>query len=322
MKKTLAPILHRDRYTDEVAKELIAYLEQSIYDPLFNLLRADNVRVNENKEHPAVWDALLAGVIWYASGLFMGTFNAAISRELRAMGATRRGDNFALPIGDVPLVLRGAIATSIATSAELHRSIVSTLDAMQEHIEIAPTGLTFTDTVDNITEDLQEQLVETVSAEEGLPPPSETPPSLSEELRTDLTRQTDRSIKGFSLEQISAIRAKVRDNLSEGGRIDKLTRVLEADFGIAKRRARSIAENETAALVSEFRRQRYLDVGATQYVWETSQDERVRADHRALNGRTFAWASPPIVDQATGFRGHPGDAANCRCVARPVINFS
>jgi len=319
VKKTLAPIIHRDRYTDEVSKDLVVYLEQTLYDPLFNLLKPEEVRQNENKEHPHIWDALLAGVIWYASGMFMGKFDAAISRELREIGATRRGENFYLPVDQVPLVLRGALAVSAANSTSLHNAILVTLAAMQLHIDSAPTGLAFTDTVDNITEDLQEQLIETVSDEEGLPPPLETPASLSEELRADLTLETDRLIKSFSLEQISALRAKVRDNLSEGGRIDKLIRVVEADFGIAKRRARSIAENGVAALVSMFRRRSYGNLGSTQYIWETSHDERVRPDHAALNGRVFSWSSPPIADRATGFRGHPGEAANCRCVARPII---
>lgn len=319
MKKTLAPIVHRDRYTDEVVKDLVAYVEQTLYDPLFDLLKPDEVRRNENKEFPNVWDALLAGVIWYASEMFMGRFDAAISRELRQMGATKRGENFYLPVDRVPLVLRGALAVSAANSKSLHETVLVTLAAMQLHIDFAPTGLAFTDTVDSITEDLQEQLIQTVSDEEGLSPPLATPASLSEELRADLTRQTDRSIKSFIQEQISALRAKVRDNLSEGGRIDRLIRVVEADFGIAKRRARSLAESGVSALVSAFRLRSYGDLGATQYLWETSHDERVRPDHAALNGRVFAWSSPPIADRATGFRGHPGEAANCRCVARPII---
>lgn len=319
MKKTLAPIIHRDRYTDEVAKDLVAYLEQTVYDPLFDLLKPDEVRTNENKEYPNVWDALLAGVIWYASGLFMGKFNAGISRELRELGATRRGENFYLPVERIPPVLRGALAISEAKSSTLHQAILATLLAMQEHIGAAPTGLAFTDTVDNITEDLQEQLIETVSGREGLSPPLKAPPSFSEELRATLTRQTDRLIKSFTQVLISALSAKVRDNLSEGGRIDKLTRVVEADFGIARRRARAIAEDGVASLVSDFRQRSYEGLGANQYIWETSLDERVRADHVALGGRVFSWSSPPIADRATGFRGHPGDAANCRCTPRPVI---
>lgn len=322
MKATLAPIVHRDSHTDLVAQELTAFVSETIFEPLLDLLRSENLRVNENKEHSAVWDALVAGTLWYAAGIFTGRLNAAISRELRAMGARSTAAGFVLPLEEVPIVLRGVISVSAANSRSLHAALLATLDAMQEHIGEAPTGLDFTETVDKITEDLQEQLVQTVSAEASLPPPSEIPESLTQGLDETLTGETERTIKGFSLEQIQSLRAKIRANLQDAGRTDRLVKVIEAEFGVSKRRARFIAENETSRLVSDFRRARYESLGAAEYVWDTSHDERVRDDHRALDGRKFSWSHPPVADTATGFRGHPGEAANCRCVARPVINFS
>jgi SPP1 gp7 family putative phage head morphogenesis protein len=322
VKTTLDPIVHRDGYTDLVARELVAFVSETIFDPLFDLLRADNLRVNENKEHSAVWDALIAGTLWYAAGVFTGKFNAAVSRELRAMGARSTSAGFALPLDEVPIVLRGVISMTAVNSKALHETILSTLDAMQEHIGEAPTGLDFAETVDSITEDLQEQLVQSVSAEASLPPPSEIPVDLTESLNEGLTGEASRAIQGFSLEQIQSLRAKIRANLQDTGRTDRLVKVIEAEFGVSKRRARFIAENETSRMVSDFRRVRYESLGATEYLWDTSHDEKVRTDHRMLDGRKFSWSNPPVADTATGFRGHPGEAANCRCVARPVINFS
>jgi SPP1 gp7 family putative phage head morphogenesis protein len=62
-------------------------------------------------------------------------------------------------------------------------------------------------------------------------------------------------------------------------------------------------------LVNE-RRQRGL--GVDQYVWESRDDERVRDLHAAHDGRTFDWDAAPEG-------GHPGQAPNCRCWARPVL---
>lgn len=44
------------------------------------------------------------------------------------------------------------------------------------------------------------------------------------------------------------------------------------------------------------------------YVWHTVEDERVRPEHRAKNGKKFKWDESPI----------PGEEFGCRCWAVPV----
>ena len=322
MKTSLQPLVHRDSYTALVEKEITGYLAEAIYTPLLSLLEAPGLRVNENKEHSAVWDAILAGTIWYASGIFTGQFNAAISRELRAMGAKATFDGFKLEIGEVPLVLRGALAMSNANSKALHEEVRASLDEMQRNVLIAATGMKFSDTVDKVVEDLQGQLVRTVSAEASLPTPPAISLSLLATLKEKLTGEVGWATRRLLIEQINQLRAKVSDNLSGGGRTDRLTQILWATFATAKRRARAIAEAEASRLVSAFRQESYEAMGSTEYLWDTCHDEKVRADHRALDRRVFSWSQPPVADRATGFRGHPGDAANCRCSARPIINFA
>lgn len=48
------------------------------------------------------------------------------------------------------------------------------------------------------------------------------------------------------------------------------------------------------------------------YVWRTRRDERVRASHRANDGRIFDWDDPPAT-------GHPGEDYGCRCRAVPYV---
>lgn len=323
MKFSIQPIYHRDGYTALVENKAADFFREVIYAPLLDLVSSASVVLRENsrdQEHSAVWDALASGLIWYAHGVFTGTFNAAISRELRAMGARRVGPTFALAQEELPLVLRGVVAMSIQRSTLLHQAVLATLDRIEEHLPQAPTGVELTEEVDKITSDLQEQLVESVSTAEGLPAPSPVPPGLPETLREKISVGTDRAIKNFSLEATQQLRAKVQANLSGGGRTDRLAHVIESEFGVARRRARFIADQETSLLVSKFREERYRDLGSTDYVWDDSGDTKVRHDHHELNGRTFAWDAPPITDQATGAHNHPGEDFNCRCVARPRFN--
>lgn len=54
-----------------------------------------------------------------------------------------------------------------------------------------------------------------------------------------------------------------------------------------------------------------------EYVWRTQQDDKVRDLHNELEGKQFSFDDPPISG-TSGFRGNPGEPANCRCYAEPV----
>lgn len=307
-----------------VGKVKVVQFNAPIRQLIWQALQLPGVtRENERKDekgHSALWDAIVTGAVWYAHGVFSGAFNAAISRELRALGARRQGEAFVLAQAEVPLALRGVITESMLRSEQLHRTILSTLETIEENIGLSDTGLSLDLAVDTILPDLQEQLVESVSSVGGLETPSPIPPGMPETLKQQLVVDVNRKIRGFAVEATQQLRAKVQANLTAGGRTDRLAQVIEAEFGVAKRRARFIADQETSLLVSKFREQRFTELGSTEYVWDTSHDEKVRDDHAALDGKRFAWSSPPITNRATGARNNPGEDYGCRCVPRAVLN--
>lgn len=330
MKVSAEPIIHKDEYSALVETEVMAYFIEVIFEPLRDLVADAGLRANERRsdDHSALWDALLLGTVWYAAGVFTGKFNAAISRELRAIGARKTALGFYLAAMNLPMGLRGVISLSTARSVGVHKAVLSFLDQAAENQIRTEPGVVFPKTVDIIVKDLQKQLTGTMSGVKGLPAPSPAPSDLTESLREGLTQGTNRAIKNFSFEATQQLRAKVLQNLRDGGRVDRLAQVIETEFGVSQRKARIIAETETAQLVSGFRRSRYESLGSTEYRWSTSHDEKVRPthgesnDHRILDNRVFTWASPPVVDSATGRRCHPGDDYGpCRCVARPIFNL-
>ena len=79
------------------------------------------------------------------------------------------------------------------------------------------------------------------------------------------------------------------------------------------KRARLIARDQTSKLIGNLNQARQEQVGITEYVWRSSQDEAVRPTHRENDGQTFSWSRPPPRT------GHPGQDINCRCVAIPVL---
>ncbi len=321
MKRVLKGIAHKDEYTELVETEINSFFSD-IFEPIFELLQKD---ARENTTLGAVRTALSKGQIWYADGKFTGEFSAAISRELRSIGATFSDGAFHISVSDMPMDLRSAVATARLQAETAHHTLLNTLNAMEANLPAAVTGLVFTKAVDKIVADLQKQFLESVAKEVdsgSLAVPSNITPEIARVMSEQLTHNTDIEIKNFTAEQIAELREKVQQNLFAGGRPDRLEGLIRTQFGVNQRKARFIAENETSLAISKFREERYKALGSTQYVWSTSHDGKVRHDHKVLDGRTFSWDTPPVVDFPSGRRRNPGEDYNCRCVALPIVNLA
>jgi SPP1 gp7 family putative phage head morphogenesis protein len=89
-------------------------------------------------------------------------------------------------------------------------------------------------------------------------------------------------------------------------KIDLITRteVSKADTAITRARAESIS--------------------LPCYVWETSEDARVRKSHKKMQGVIVFWNDPPAPEALVGEKStlghyHAGNAPNCRCPALPLV---
>lgn len=126
-----------------------------------------------------------------------------------------------------------------------------------------------------------------------------------------------RLVKKFTTEQVEGLRDVVMDGVRTGKRIELIKREIEARFDVSEKRAALLARDQVGKLNGQLTELRHESVGIDEYEWSTSRDERVRHDHAALEGTTHKWSDPPIVNQRTGARAHPGGDYNCRCSAIP-----
>jgi SPP1 gp7 family putative phage head morphogenesis protein len=101
--------------------------------------------------------------------------------------------------------------------------------------------------------------------------------------------------------------------------VEALRAEIQERFDVTKSHADLIARDQVLKLNGQITEFRQTSAGVTQYEWSTSSDERVRPDHDELDGTVQDWASPPISNQRTGDRNHPGQDIQCRCVAIPII---
>lgn len=111
----------------------------------------------------------------------------------------------------------------------------------------------------------------------------------------------------------------VQQAVEEGVSTKDLIGVIRDRTGVAESRARLIAVDQIGKLNGQITKQRHLDVGITRYEWSTSDDERVRPMHRALEGTIHSWGSPPVTNPA-GDRNDPGGDYRCRCSAIPHVD--
>lgn len=105
--------------------------------------------------------------------------------------------------------------------------------------------------------------------------------------------------------------------LSTGRRAEQIQVDILNTGEVTLSRARLIARTEVARTASGLVQSRCTHVGLTHYIWRTSADATVRESHKKMNGRIFAWAEEPTLEDGT--KCHAGQIYNCRCYPEPVI---
>lgn len=131
-------------------------------------------------------------------------------------------------------------------------------------------------------------------------------------LRASVTENVS-LIKTMPAKQFDRIERAVLQGVTSGNDFFSIKKDINAIGSISKRRARLIARDQVSKLNGNLNRIRQDDIGITHYFWRTSEDERVRPDHEANNGKRFAWDNPPAAT------GHPGEDIQCRCTADPDL---
>ena len=125
-------------------------------------------------------------------------------------------------------------------------------------------------------------------------------------------------IKTIPDQYFDRVYSTVTSGWTQGLRWESMVEQIQADGDITENRAKLIARDQTSKMNAAFNQERQQQVGIERFEWSTSEDERVRESHAELDGKTFDWDNPPIVD---GEQATPGSPVNCRCVALPVVDM-
>ena len=85
------------------------------------------------------------------------------------------------------------------------------------------------------------------------------------------------------------------------------------------KRARLIIRTESSKVNSAMTEIRAKNLGLNAYIWSTSEDRRVRASHKIMNGVLVFWSTLLTLDN---MQGHAGEFPNCRCIGLPVVTLN
>jgi SPP1 gp7 family putative phage head morphogenesis protein len=129
-----------------------------------------------------------------------------------------------------------------------------------------------------------------------------------------------------NVELVSSVQYRQLDELeallSDAGtmRNETLAKAIQERFDVSESRAALIARDQVLKLNSQIQQEQQTEAGVTEYVWLAVGDSRTRDDHARLDGTRHSWQLPPVVDEESGRRAHPGQDYSCRCQAIPVVD--
>jgi SPP1 gp7 family putative phage head morphogenesis protein len=95
--------------------------------------------------------------------------------------------------------------------------------------------------------------------------------------------------------------------------------------GVKQKELEAISRNINSIISTARTQSKSQEIGISWYVWQTSQDIRVRDSHKLMQGVIVNWKYPPSPEFLNSEKPigtyHAGEGEDCRCYAEPVIEL-
>lgn len=315
----------KQSYAKLIEKALISYLWEGIYKPLFQIMdikpdKASN-SINDIRE------AIRNGSIIYSDGTFQAKkkFTNAQAIMLERWGA--KWDSFyrlyRLPFYLVPENIRLIIDEVNQIHTKQIAKIQDFLYQVEQNLPYIVDSMVFDDEVETILDDAGNEIKKNSKRLNIIEP------ELSEEQKKEIACTYTNNMRDYIIKdwqgnaekegKIPEMRQKIQELVLQGHRYDKVQELLEKEYGVAARKAKFLAQNETNIMLSEYKKVTYQEMGSNAFVWRTITDGKERELHKQLNGTTWTFDNPPVIDERTNQRGLPGQTYNCRCEMLPLF---
>lgn len=159
------------------------------------------------------------------------------------------------------------------------------------------------------------------------------PISSDDYLRAQLkgfAQQNATLIKSIPQNLLTDVEGIVTRGLTGGATVKDMEQNIKSRFNVSRNRARLIARDQVGKLNGQLTKIRQERVGVTEYIWNTSGDERVRPSHQVLDGKICRWDDDTVYrnpgetewqprSNLRGVSAEPGEEIQCRCWSEPVM---
>jgi SPP1 gp7 family putative phage head morphogenesis protein len=301
----------KENYYSPVYKTLKQLFFEIYYRPLLQLIDLPNVKLNASET--AIIEAIKSGRVQYKDGVFSGQFNISISRELATFATFDKRSN--VWRGQPGPMIKAAAIMAESKRIDLQNKMNQAIDEAQQKIIDQIDNMYFGNDLplfamgDDIADDLKSI---------GVMP--EIDERTEKALRKDYTTNMRLNIvdennpgEDWNSKQVERLREMVKQYQTTGTNTS-LIQLIQSEWDTSASKARFLASQETRLFLGTLSRDRAKRTGVRRYRWSTSHDERVREDHKLLQGTIVDLDSPgPIVDRKTGRRAHAGEDFGCRC---------
>lgn len=323
MKKPIAikDFKQLEGYTKLIQDKLNKELWRMIYEPMFKLAKIESKASNADN---LIIEALKDGVIYYENGGFKSRekFSNKLSQALINLGARydRWENSFKIDIEDLPKEIWESIKLSIQKAQQKLSQINQFLQYVEMNLDAIIDTMMFHNEVITVLDSVGNQIQKNVKKVNILE--FDFTDEQKEEIARNYTNNMQLYIKDFVQKRLPEMRHKVAQAVLEGYREIDVQKMLQTEYGIAERKAKFLAQNETSIMLAQIKKVHYSAMGFDSFMWHTILDARERPLHRELNGKIFSFDNPPVIDERTGQRGLPGETYNCRCNLTPIMSDS
>lgn len=312
----------KESYAKLVYKALWSYFWQGIYKPMFEILdikpeiKAKNSIEDDNR---LIIEALQNGKIFYIQNEGFKAkekFSNRISLILERWGAKfdKWERIYRIPVDKIPTDIWVAIAENKILQEQKIKAIEQFLDETIKNIPYMVESMVFNEEVVTILDDAGREIKKNIKRINVIEP--ELTQEQKEQIAQEYTNNMRFWIKGWADKKIPEMRQKVQKLVLEGYREDTVAKMLDKEYKVGEAKAKFLAQNETSIMLAEYKKVTYQDMGFPQFIWRTIIDGKERKLHEKLNGTTWDWDNPPVIDERTLEKGLPGESYNCRCLAQ------
>lgn len=126
-------------------------------------------------------------------------------------------------------------------------------------------------------------------------------------------------IRSLPAKYFASVEQIVMESVQTGRDLSVLSKRLQNEFGITKRRAALIARDQNNKATSALQRARQTELGITKAIWHHSHAGKVpRKTHKAADGKVYD-VRKGMYDSKEGRYVHPGELINCKCTGESII---